>query len=147
MKRAENKVLKVADGVFIEGHVQPNTKPGTKNITKIWSIKGVPLIIQTNISTKILSGLNLDIDSKAIISPRGRERAKVNAKSKTVDPKPSNSLSVTCANDINYLLISTTRFVNSYFVAKAETVPSTYEAAKASLTFTVISLPFLNPTA
>jgi hypothetical protein len=50
----------------------------------IWSIKGVPLITQTKLFTKYLSGLNLDIEPKATSNPRGIAAANVTPNIKRV---------------------------------------------------------------
>ena len=66
-----------------------------KKITNNWSIKGVPLMTQINISTIHLIGFTLVIESNPKSNPKGRDSIRVNMNNKHVVPKPSNNLSVT----------------------------------------------------
>ena len=62
-------------------------------------------MIHTNTLTTALSGLNLDIEPKEMIRPKGSANTSVNANMAQVIPNPSSKFKVTCQKVIIYLFL------------------------------------------
>ena len=135
-------------------------------MAKIWSIRGVPLKIQTNILERYDNGLNFDIVQKAMISPSGSAKTSVNIKSASVVTNPlprfDRTFKKTCiktsftftkdspqiaanpsayTTSKNYLLRASVLRPTPYFSARSVIVPSAYFALRKASSESLRSLP------